>query len=221
LGGAGAISKLAPDGTLSALAGRPSLPGLVDGSGAAARFGTIRALQLDLAGNLYVAENQQGLPGTTLRKVTPAGVVSTFAQLDDVLALSMAIDPAGNLYLPDWSSGLIRKLSPAGVLSTLAGVPGALGDNDGPAGVARFLSPRAIAYDPAGKLYVVDNGSHLLREVALDGTVTTVAGTRGSYGLGPDGALPGSLPTAHAIASVAPKVLLIATESGVVEIALP
>lgn len=61
------------------------------------------------------------------------------------------------------------------------GAPAAFAD--GPAATARFNAPLGLAQDPTGVLYVADTGNHLIRKVALDGTVTTVAGSPGVAGL--------------------------------------
>ncbi|MEO8525605.1 MAG: hypothetical protein ABI460_12850 [Caldimonas sp.] len=60
------------------------------------------------------------------------------------------------------------------------GAPAAFAD--GPATTARFNAPLGLAQDPTGILYVADTGNHLIRKVALDGTVTTLAGSPGVAG---------------------------------------
>ena len=67
---------LTPAGDVTTLAGPAGAPGTVDGSGSAARFASPRGASADAAGNVYVADTDNG----SLRKVTPAGVVTTFAQ---------------------------------------------------------------------------------------------------------------------------------------------
>lgn len=69
------IRKLALDGQVSTLAGLAGEAGSTDGTGAAARFSTPMGLAIDTAGNLYVADSGNH----TIRKVSPAGVVSTVA----------------------------------------------------------------------------------------------------------------------------------------------
>jgi len=70
------IQKVSPDGVVTAFAGVSGLPGNVDDTGSAARLNYPIDVTIDNAGNLYVAEG-----GHTIRKVTPAGAVTTLAGL--------------------------------------------------------------------------------------------------------------------------------------------
>lgn len=67
------IRKLTPTGDVTTLAGTPLVRGLVDGVGSAARFNSPKDMTVDAAGNVYVIDSG------TVRKVTPAGVVTTVA----------------------------------------------------------------------------------------------------------------------------------------------
>jgi uncharacterized protein (TIGR03437 family) len=141
---------------------------------------------VDSAGNLYVAN------GSTVRKVTPGGAITTVAgtgisgysgdngpatsaQLND--AFGVAVDSTGNVYIADMFNSRVRKVS-GGVITTVAGtgVPGYNGDNI-PATAAQLLHPGAVAVDAAGNLYIADSGNQSIREVS-DGLMITVAGTR-------------------------------------------
>ncbi len=85
----------------------------------------------------------------------------------------------GLLYIADTDNHAIRLLDPdSGILTTVAGTgePGDSGDG-GPAVSARLYSPTGITADDSGVLYIADSGNHRIRRVALDGTITTVAGT--------------------------------------------
>ena len=147
-----------------------------------------RASAVDAAGNVYVADQQNCF----IRKVTPAGVVTRFAGTivnnnpcgstngaGDVAQFNgpngVATDSAGNVYVADTFNNKIRKITPAGVVSTLAGT-GAFGFADGPGTTAQFRSPRAVAVDAAGNVYVADTQNHNIRQVTPGGVVTTVAG---------------------------------------------
>jgi sugar lactone lactonase YvrE/uncharacterized coiled-coil protein SlyX len=176
------IRKIAPDGTTTTLAGTGSA-GSTDGAGTAAKFNFPRALTVDAAGNLYVAESSNH----RIRKVTPAGVVSTvagsygYADGTGTAALfnapyGIALTPAGELIVADRTNQRVRKVTTAGVVTTLAG-NGFARLADGPAASAMFITPRGACFDPAGNLYVADTDNHVIRKVATDGTVSTYAGT--------------------------------------------
>ena len=126
------IRKVTNDGTVSTLAGKADPnPGHSDGTGSAARFNYPQGVAVDSSSNVYVADYQN----CTIRKITPAGVVSTFAGLATqngyadgtgsaarfAFPAGVAVDSIGNVYVADDSNSLIRKITPAAVVSTLAG----------------------------------------------------------------------------------------------------
>ena len=87
----------------------------------------------------------------------------------------LVADASGNVYVADRGNNVIRKITSAGVVTTLAGTKTA-GFIDGLTTVAGFNNPTGIAIDAQGVLYVADLGNSALRQVAADGTVTTLAG---------------------------------------------
>jgi sugar lactone lactonase YvrE len=180
------IRKISADAarTVTTVAGTGAA-GLVDGIALQARFNFPNDLVIDAAGNLFVSE----FLNHTIRKITPAGEVTTFAGsgligYSDGMGTSagfsqpggLAIDPQNNLYVAEWSASRIRKITPGRAVTTLAGtiLPGYA---DGVGTNAQFNQPDGIVFDPRGHLYVSEHGNHTIRKVALDGTVTTVAGT--------------------------------------------
>jgi len=91
--------------------------------------------------------------------------------------IAVAVDGKGNLYIADESDNRIRKVDTTGIITTYAGtgVPGYSGDQ-GPAMSAQLNFPTGIALDAQGNMYVADQGNALVRRIAADGTINTIAG---------------------------------------------
>jgi sugar lactone lactonase YvrE len=94
----------------------------------------------------------------------------------------VALDGAGNLYVADTGNSIIRKISSSGVVTTVAGSASNQGFRDGVGTAAWFNSPAAVALDSGGNLYVADAGNAVIRKIAADGTVSTIAGSAGATG---------------------------------------
>src|ERR1700733_11127942 len=90
---------------------------------------------------------------------------------------SVAVDQSGNLYIADALDNRIRKVDSSGIISTYAGngLPGYSGDR-GPASAAQLDFPVGIALDAKGNMYIADQGNSVVRRIATDGTINTVAG---------------------------------------------
>ncbi|HMH19141.1 MAG TPA: NHL repeat-containing protein [Burkholderiales bacterium] len=184
------IRKIAPGGQVTTLAGIPENPGNADGTGTAARFVFPQGMSTDSKGNIYVADNENN----AIRKITPSGVVTTFAGAAAhlILPTNVATDSADNVYVADAIFHNIRKITPEGVLTTFAGTEGVSGSADGTGAAARFNFPCGVAADSAGNVYVSDTGNNTIRKITPDGVVSTVVGVAGQAGFTP-GALPGLL----------------------------
>jgi sugar lactone lactonase YvrE len=179
------IRKVTPAGEVTTLAGASGAFGSADGNGTAARFAGPQGVAVDAAGNLYVADTGNN----AIRKITPAGVVTTLAggptyggadgvgpaaQFNEPAGL--ATDAAGNVYVADTGNSTIRKITPGGVVTTIAGGIGMCGVADGVGSAARFCTPNGIARDSVGNFYVADSGGNTIRRMTPGGNVTTVAG---------------------------------------------
>ncbi len=164
-----AIRKITAAGVVTTLAGNGT-PGSQNGTGNAARFNEPIGVAADAAGNIYVADYINGL----IRKVTPAGVVTTLLNSGQVFGLTF--DAVGNLYYTTYSFHQVMKYSTTAVVSVVAGQSGTGGTTDGTGQAARFYFPAGIIADGNGNLYVCDAFNHRIRKITADGVVTTFAG---------------------------------------------
>ncbi|MCF8427792.1 MAG: PKD domain-containing protein [Bacteroidia bacterium] len=177
------IRKITSTGVVTTFAGNGSA-GFLDGSGTTAKFNNPTGITCDFAGNVYVADQFNN----RIRKITPSGLVSTFAgdgfigSIDGSLTTArfnfptgIATDGFGNFYVADQYNHKIRKIS-SGVVSTLAGT-GAGGNTNGISSVAQFSLPTGVALDLSGNVYVADYGNNLIRKVTSTGITSTFAGT--------------------------------------------
>jgi hypothetical protein len=118
------IRKITPEGIVTTLAGLAENPGSDDGMGSAARFNGPRGIGVDSAGNVYETDDW----ACTVRKITPAGVVSTIGGLPGTRGSAdgsgsaarfgigfdmpgpsgLAVDNAGRVYVADTFNGSIR-----------------------------------------------------------------------------------------------------------------
>ena len=175
------IRKVTPGGVVTTLAGLAGKFGSTDGTGNAARFDGPVGVAVDNAGNIYVADSGN----YTIRKVTPAGVVTTLAGLAGKRGSTdgtgnsarfdhpwgVAVDNGGNIYVADTGNDTIRLVTPSGVVMTLAGLTQCCnsfgssigGSTDGTGNVARFDGPFGLTVDSAGNVYVADKLNNTIR----------------------------------------------------------
>jgi len=186
------IRKITSAGVVSTLAGTAGTVGSADGTGLAASFEYPEGIAVDASGNLYVADSGN----STIRKITPANVVSTLAGTAGTVGSAdgtgsaasfdypegIAVDASGNLYVADTYNSTIRKITPAGGVSTIAGTAGTQDSTDGTGAAARFNRPSGITVDSSGNLYVADSHNSTIRKITSAGVVSTVAGTAEYYG---------------------------------------
>ena len=188
---------------MSTVAGNGSAGNTGDGGLATlASLSSPNSVVLDGAGNLYIADSNNH----AVRMVNIAtGIITTIAgvpgvqgyQGDGGLATlanlntpdSIAIDPInGYLYIADTGNSVIRKLNlSTGIISAFAGNHTATYAGDGgPATSASLNTPWSVTVGPSGQVYIADSGNHSIRLVALDGTISTIAGS-GTSGFSGDG----------------------------------
>ncbi|GAB3885774.1 hypothetical protein GCM10028825_13900 [Spirosoma agri] len=138
-------------------------------------------------GTFYIAD----ATNTRVRKVTPAGTISTLAgngktfsgdggpatKADLYVPSGVATDGQGNLFIADQLNHQVRRVSPTGIISTIAGTGtfGYSGDG-GTATSAMLNSPTSVAVDRIGNVFIADTYNRRIRKVSSDGTISTVAG---------------------------------------------
>ena len=204
------VRKIALDGTIGTIAGT-GVPGYNGDNipGSQAQLNTPWRVTLDPAGNLYIAD----AGNDRIRKLAPNGIITTIAgngqpgySGDTGPATSATLripeqaelDPFGNLYIADSGNNVVRKVDTHGIITTVAGNgfgagtgnstgTGAYAGDGGPATKAELNLPVSIAVDPAGDIFISDQGNNVIRKVDPTGKITTVAGISTSFGYAGDG----------------------------------
>ncbi|NCD69651.1 NHL repeat-containing protein [Mucilaginibacter agri] len=160
--------------------------GLVNGTGTAAQLYNPLGIATDAQGNIYVADQFNHV----IRKITTAGVVSTFCgsgvngHADGPAATAafsspnaLTVDKSGNVFVTDQVSNLVIKITPDGTATTVAGIGAPGYANSSSPLKAAFNNPKGIAVDATGNIYIADSGNNRIRKIGTDGVVSTLAGS--------------------------------------------
>ncbi|RZI58358.1 MAG: PKD domain-containing protein [Rubrivivax sp.] len=167
------IRKVSANGTVTTVAGRVynGLPyQTTDGQGAAADFTWIRDIAVAADGTVLVLQDDG-----KIRKITPAGLVSTLPVLSAGRLRAIAVAPDGTVVVADAYQNVIQRINADFSLTTIAGTPPAFARIDGAANAAAFWGTSGIAQGPSGAIYVADGMNHALRKISPSGQVTTLA----------------------------------------------
>jgi hypothetical protein len=170
----------------------------------------------DKAGTLFSGSDDGVIP---MRKTFASSVEIVLPCGQGCSPSALATDTLGNLYFE--SRGAIRRMAPDGTVVLLTGDP--FGDNygnrDGIGAEARFnYTPRGMAVDSLGNVFLADTNSHTIRKITPAGVVTTIAGQAGTSGF-TTGAPPGLLTLPKGIVVDAANSLYVVTGNAVVKIA--
>ena len=96
--------------------------------------------------------------------------------------------PDGGFVISDMFNNRIRRVDPSGIITTIAGTGRKdFGGDGGPATEGVIQLPRGVATTPEGVILIPDSSNNRVRRIALDGTITTVAGSGLAGGSGDGG----------------------------------
>jgi sugar lactone lactonase YvrE len=198
------IRKINSSGIISTIAGNGTATFSGDGGpSVSAAVNAPSGVTVDAAGNIYIAD----AGNYRVRKINSSGIISTVAgngsagfsgdggpavKASFSTTYSVAVDPAGNIYISDIYNTRIRKVNTAGIVSTIGGNGsyGFSGDG-GPATNAQISNPYGITVDAAGEVYIADTYNNRVRFINTSGIMSTIAGT-GVGGFSGDGGAPTS-----------------------------
>ncbi len=143
---------------------------------------------VDAYGNIYIADQNNN----RIRKVTPSGIISTFAGTgtmgfsgsgipatasDLYTPMGVAVDGSGNVYIADQGDSKILKVDASGIITTVAGNGTFAYTGDGSAATNAGLQfPTSVAFDATGNMYIADYGNNVIRKVNTSGIISTFAG---------------------------------------------
>tara|TARA_B100001989_G_scaffold235551_1_gene196865 strand:+ start:9917 stop:13585 length:3669 start_codon:yes stop_codon:yes gene_type:complete len=164
------IRKLDTNGFVSTIAGTGQ-SGNTDGPALQAKFNYPAGIAIDTKGNLYISDRSN----YRIRKLDTQGNVTTFAgsrrgildgtgttaKFQGLSALSFSTD--GDLYLLD--EHLVRRIAPDGKVTTVSGTT--RGFKNGALTQAQFYSPKALALDTNGTIYIADTNNYRVRMVTI------------------------------------------------------
>jgi sugar lactone lactonase YvrE len=191
------IRRISRDGTINTVAGN-GIGCCIAGDGGPAiraQFYVPTGIAVDNSGTVYVADTFNN----RVRKIDPAGVITTFAGTGTPFPVlgdggpatsarlawptGLRLDGSGNLYIADAGNMRVRKVSVDGTITTVVGSgPGYSGDG-GAATDATLSWPKDIVLDAHGNLFIADTANNAIRKVSSAGVISTMARVNGPSGI--------------------------------------
>lgn len=174
------VRKISSTGAVTTIAGTGSQCSC-DGPIASARLQLPTDTAVGLNGDIFVTEEYG-----KIRRIVKSGSsydsISTFTSQASGKPYTMAIDSSGNIYTPSYDDRRIYKFDTSANRTTFAGNgnPGSSDNSDKLQ--ATFDKLFGIAVDPAGNVYVTQEGGHNIRKISSAGRVSTLAGSYNSTG---------------------------------------
>ncbi len=161
-----------------------------NGAALAASIDGPSGIAFDTLGNMYVSEWNNHV----IRKVTPSGIITSYAGMGGVSGyggdngpataallnrpIKIFMDSAQNLYIAEYGNNRIRKVNAAGVITTVAGTGSATYNGDGIAATTANLDrPNGVYMTHSGELIISDCAHYRIRKVNASGIISTIAGT--------------------------------------------
>ena len=155
------LRKILPAGRVTTVAGLAGSPGSADGTGGGAQFNNPQKATADSAGNLYVVDSYNQI----LRKITPAGVVTTLAGGVGVTGTNdgpgtvarfnypqgVAVDGTGTVYVADTYNHSIRKITPGGWSPPWPAPPAWRGPTTALGRLPSLITPGGSRWAPPGR----------------------------------------------------------------------
>lgn len=192
------IWKIDPKGIARTIAGSGRRGvGLAGADALACDLGSPEGICSDTHGRIYIADSYSHVvlrieetgaltrfAGTGMPGYAGDGGPATRARLHT--PFDVRLDSKGTLFIADYANHRIRAVDPNGTIRTVAGTgrPGYAGDG-GPAAAATLHGPYGVFVDRQDRLLIADSHNHVIRRLAPDGVITTIAGT-GQTGYGGD-----------------------------------
>jgi sugar lactone lactonase YvrE len=167
------VREIAADGTVSTLIRTPDGPSGVALDGKGNLYVSVfdifpEILQVSLSTGKTTVLSGNGHQGF---KDSSLGMQAQFSE-----PAGLAVDKNGNVYVADEINQVIRMVTPTGATSTFAGIPDTPGAKNGAANIATFRNPLDLVFDAAGNLYIADSYNEMIRKIAANGIVSTLAG---------------------------------------------